>query len=55
MNILEHLNIFNRIMCKLESIEVKIKDEDKSLISLTLLPLLYEFFITTLLYVKDII
>lgn len=35
ITILEHLNIFNKIISKLLSIDVKLEDEDKSLILLT--------------------
>ncbi|XP_058092391.1 putative pentatricopeptide repeat-containing protein At1g68930 [Magnolia sinica] len=45
LNIFEHINIFNKLVCKLKSVEVKINEEDKALILLTSLLVSYEYLV----------
>jgi len=48
----QHLDEFNKITMKLDSVEVKIKEEDKALL---LLPLSFENIMTSLLFRKEIL
>nr|CAD1834518.1 unnamed protein product [Ananas comosus var. bracteatus] len=49
----EHLNVFNNIICELESIGEKMKDEDKAITLLCTLPDSYETLITSLSCTKE--
>ena len=51
--ILQHLNAFNRILCDLLALEVKIEEEDKSLMLLSSLPSSYDHLTTTIMYDKE--
>ena len=48
--VLEHLNFFNKIINELLAVNVKIDEEDKVLILLTLLSKLNDHIVTTILY-----
>jgi len=50
--VLEHLNFFNKVISELLAIDVKIDEENKALIFLSLLPESYDHIVTTILYVK---
>jgi len=49
----QHLDEFNKIIMELTSLEVKIEDEDKSLLLLASLPSSYYNIVTTLLFEKE--
>ena len=51
--VLEHLNFFNKIISELIAADVKIDEEDKSLILLSSLPESYDHIVTTMLYAND--
>ena len=51
--VLEHLNFFNKVISELLDVDVKIDEEDKTLILLSLLPQPYDHIITTMLYGKE--
>ena len=51
--VLEHLNFFNKIISKLLAVDVKIVEEDKTMILLSSLPESYDHIITTMLYGKE--
>lgn len=55
INVLNHLNTFNKILCELISIDVGLENEDKSLFFLNSLLLFFEYLITILLYNKNTI
>ena len=48
----ENLNSFNKILTKLQNLNVEINDEDKTLLLLNSLSNTYEHLTTTLLYGK---
>ena len=50
--VLEHLNFFNKIINELLVVNVKIAEEDKALICLSLLSESYDHSLTTMLYGK---
>ena len=50
--VLEHLNIFNKVINELLITDVKIDEEDKALILLSLLPESYDHIVTIMLYGK---
>ena len=50
--VLKHLNFFNKVISKLQAVDVKI-DEDKALILLSSLPESYDYIVTTMLYGKE--
>lgn len=52
---LEHLNVFNRLLNQLHKVDVKAEEEDKALLFLTLLPNSYDNLVMTLLLGKDTI
>ena len=52
---LEHINFFNKVISELLSVDVKIDEEDNTLILLSSLPKLYDHIITTMLYDKKIL
>ncbi|GJT91124.1 retrovirus-related pol polyprotein from transposon TNT 1-94 [Tanacetum coccineum] len=49
----EHIEEFNKIVLNLANIEVKLEDEDLTLLLLTSLPASYEHFVDTLLYGRE--
>lgn len=49
----EHLNDYNKILADLQNLDVKINDEDKTVLFLNSLPDTYDHLTTTLLYGKD--
>jgi len=49
---LEHVNIFNKVISELLAVDVKIDEEDKALILRSLFPELYDHIVTTTLYDK---
>jgi len=51
-SILQHLNTFNRILSDLLALEVKLEEEDKTLMLLSSLPLSYDHLPTTIIYGK---
>lgn len=54
-NMLEHLNLFNKLISQLLNVDIKVKEEDKTLIILVSLPRSYEHLVTTFLYGRDIL
>ena len=50
---MEHLNFFNKVINELLTVDVKIDEEDKALILLSLLPQSYNHIVTTMLYGKE--
>ena len=53
MSILQHLNVFNRILSDLLALEVKLKEEDKILLLLSSLQSSYDHLATTIMYDKE--
>jgi len=53
ITVLEHLNVFNKIISELLTVDVKINGEDKALILLSSLPQSYDHITTTMLYGKE--
>jgi len=51
--VLEHLNFFNKVFSELLAIDVKINEEDKTLILLSSLTESYDHIVTTMLYGKE--
>ncbi|KAL0381216.1 UNVERIFIED_CONTAM: hypothetical protein Sangu_0185900 [Sesamum angustifolium] len=51
----QHVNVFNQIITNLSCLDVSIKDEDRAMIMLCLLPFSYEYLVTTLTYRKETI
>src|SRR3954470_23083153 len=51
--ILQHLNVFNKIVSDLLALEVKMEEEDKALKLLSSLPPSYDHLVTTILYGKE--
>src|SRR5438270_3424082 len=51
--ILQHLNLFNKIVSDLLSLEVKLEEEDKALLLLESLPTSYDHLVTTIMYGKE--
>lgn len=47
-NIVEHLNVFNTLICQLTDMEVKIQEEDKAITLLCSLPKLWDHFVTSI-------
>lgn len=54
-NFMDHLDEFNRLLRELDAIAPKIKEEDKSILSLVFLALSYEHLKTTLIHRKGTI
>ena len=50
--ILQYLNAFNRILSDLLALEVRLEEEDKTLLLLSSLPSSYDHFATTVMYGK---
>src|SRR3954465_2689939 len=48
--ILQHLNLFNKIVSDLLALEVKLEEEDKALLLLCSLPPSYDHLVTTIMY-----
>ena len=53
--VLEHLNFFNRIIGKLLAVDVKVDEEDKTLILLSSLLNSYDHTVTNMLFGKDVL
>ena len=51
--ILQYLNAFNKILSYLLALEVKLKEEDKTLLLLSSLPSSYNYLATTIIYYKE--
>jgi len=51
--ILQHLNAFNRILSDLLALEVKLEEEDKTLLLLFSLPSSYDHLATIIMYDKE--
>ena len=51
--ILQYLNAFNRIFSDLLALEVKLEEEDKTLLLLSSLPSSYDHLATTIMYDKE--
>ena len=49
----EHIDSFNKAVIDLETVDVKISDEDKAILLLSSLPKSYEHFVDTLLYGRE--
>lgn len=54
-SIMKYLNVFNEIIYELASKDVKLEDENNTLIFFTLLPLSFEYLDIILLYKNDTI
>jgi hypothetical protein len=52
VNLIDHVNAFNRVVSGLACIEVKVEDKDKASLMLTLLPKSYKGLVVTLAYGK---
>ena len=52
-DLLEHMNVFNKLISPLRSMEVKVDEEDQALLLLSSLPKSYDHLVTTILYGKD--
>ncbi|PKA57601.1 Retrovirus-related Pol polyprotein from transposon TNT 1-94 [Apostasia shenzhenica] len=52
-NLLEHMNVFSKMISQFHSIEVKLQEKDVILLFLSLLPKSYNHLIITILYGKD--
>jgi len=52
--VLEHLNIFNKVISELLTVDVKTDEEDKALILFCSLPESYDHIVTTILYVRKL-
>lgn len=52
-NPVDHINLFNRIMDQFQKFGIKIEEEDKALLLITLVSNSYESVMTKLLYRKD--
>ena len=52
-SVLEHLNFYNKIISELLSVDMKIDEEDKTLILLSSLPEPFDHIVTTILYGKE--
>ena len=53
--VLKNLNFFNKFISKLLAFDVKIDEEDKTLILLSLLPKSYYHIVTIIIYGKEIL
>lgn len=53
VDLLEHLNLFIKLISLLVSMNVKVEEEDKMLLILASHPQSYEHLVTTLLYARD--
>ena len=51
--ILQHFNIFNRILRDLLALKVKLEEKDKALLLLSSLPSNYDHLATTIMYGKE--
>ena len=52
-SILQHFNAFNRILSDLLALEVKLKEEDKTLLLLSSLPSTHDHLATIVMYDKE--
>ena len=52
-SVVEHLNLFNKVISELLAVDVKIDEKDKALILLSSLPESYDHIVTTMLYSKE--
>jgi hypothetical protein len=48
MKIIDHLNVFNTLICQLTNMEIKFEDEDKAVRLLCLLPESWDHLVTTM-------
>ncbi|KAK8937136.1 hypothetical protein KSP39_PZI011924 [Platanthera zijinensis] len=51
--LLDHLNVFNKLVSQLRSMDVKVEEEDQALLLLSSLPRSFDHLVTTILYGKD--
>ena len=51
-DLLEYLNVFNKLNMQLANFDVKLEEEDKALLLLASLPASYDHLVTTLIYGK---
>ena len=51
--LLEHMNVFNKLISQLRSMDVKVDEEDQAFLLLSSLPKSYDHLVTTILYGKD--
>lgn len=54
-NLLEQINVFNKLLDQLSEVDVKVDKVDKALLFLILLPNSYDNLVTMLLFRKDIV
>ena len=50
--VLQHLNVFNKILSDLLALEVKLEEEDRALLLLSSLSQSYDYLATTIMYGK---
>ncbi|KAK8936753.1 hypothetical protein KSP39_PZI011993 [Platanthera zijinensis] len=51
--LLNHMNMFNKLVSQLRSMDVKVEEEDQALLLLSSLPRPFDHLVTTILYGKD--
>ncbi|KAK8916497.1 hypothetical protein KSP39_PZI022667 [Platanthera zijinensis] len=51
--LLDHLNVFNKLVSQLRNMDVKVEEEDQTLLLLSSLPRSFDHLVTTILYGKD--
>ncbi|KAK8966007.1 hypothetical protein KSP40_PGU019629 [Platanthera guangdongensis] len=51
--LLNHMNVFNKLVSQLRSMDVKVEEEDRALLLLSSLPRSFDHLVTTMLYGKD--
>ncbi|KAK8918612.1 hypothetical protein KSP39_PZI021035 [Platanthera zijinensis] len=51
--LLDHMNAFNKLISQLRSMDIKVEEEDQTLLLLSSLPKSFDHLVTTILYGKD--